>query len=89
MVGYWLFWPIYGYRYEKVDGHGKMLVPDGQRAKLVRDVFEGLAAGRIRSAGEVKCFLEEVSEVDRNEHGEIRGNFVTEVLRRPLYAGLI
>ena len=66
-----------------------MLVPDGSRAKIVRDCFEGMASGRFRSAAEVKRHLEEVSDVPRNAHGEIRWTFVTEMLRRSLYAGLI
>ena len=88
-AGYYLFAPVYGYVYAKVAGHGKMLVPDGDRAKIVRDCFEGLASGRFQSASEVKRHLEEVSDLPRNKHGEIRWTFVTETLRRSLYAGLI
>lgn len=88
-AGYYLFAPAYGYTYEKVDGHGKMLVPDGEKAENVRNAIEGLASGRFRTIAEVKRYLEEVSDLPRTRHGEIRFSTVTEILRRPLYAGLI
>ena len=88
-AGYYLFAPTYGYTYEKVDGHGKMLVPDGEKAEIVRTAYEGLAAGRFRTIAEVKRYFEEVSDLPRNKHGEIRFTTVSEILRRPLYAGLI
>ena len=89
MAGYYLFAPVLGYRYENVPGHGKMLVPNGARADLVREVFESTAAGRFASISEIKRFLEQRSDIPRDKHGEIRWQYVIELMRRPLYAGLI
>lgn len=88
-AGYYLFAPAYGYRYEKVPAHGKILVPDEPAASVVREAFEGLASGRFTLIGDVKGFLEEVSDLPRNRHGEIRWSGITEMMMRPLYAGLI
>ena len=89
MDGYYGFSPPYGYKYEKVPGHGKMIVPDEPRASLVREAFEGVASGRFRSVAEVKRFLEAQADLPRNRHGELRWQLVMDLLRRSLYAGLI
>ena len=47
MNGYWCFSPPIGYRYEKVDGHGRMLVPDEPNASLVREILKGFASGTV------------------------------------------
>ncbi len=89
MDGYYGFSAPYGYKYEKVPGHGKMIVPDEPRAAIVREAFEGVATGRFRSAAEVKRFLEAQADVPLNKHGVLRWQFVVDLLRRSLYAGLI
>ncbi len=66
-----------------------MLVPDGDRANIMRDCFEGMASGRFRSVAELKRYLEDVSDLSRRKFGEVRWSTVTELMRRPLYAGLI
>jgi site-specific DNA recombinase len=45
--GYWTFAAPVGYRYQKVSGHGKMLVPDEPLASIVREALEGFASGRF------------------------------------------
>ena len=32
-AGYWCFKPIIGYKYKRVDGHGKLLVPERARCQ--------------------------------------------------------
>ncbi|MEM6536202.1 MAG: recombinase family protein [Pseudomonadota bacterium] len=88
-AGYYIFAPVIGYRYDKVDGHGKMLVPDEPNASIVREALEGFASGRFQTVSEVKRFLERFPTTPRNKHGEVRVQLVCELLRRPLYAGYI
>ncbi len=87
--GYYIFAPIIGYRFDKVPGHGKMLVPDEPNASLVREALEGFASGRFQSATEVKRYLERFPTIRRNKHGEVRLQTVIDMLERPLYAGYI
>ena len=89
MTGYYTANPGMGYRYEQVDGHGKMLVPDEPHATLVRRAFEGVAAGRLRSATEVKRFLEQQPDWPRTPQGNVRLQGIIDMLRRPIYAGYI
>ncbi len=89
LAGYYLFSPVFGYRFAKVEGHGAMLIRDGEAANIVRQCFDGMASGRFRSVSEVRQFLDDVPGVPRDAHGEMRWTFVTEMLRRSLYARLI
>lgn len=54
LAGYWLFSPALGYRYEKVTGHGKLLIRDEPNASTVQAALEGYATGRFESIAEVK-----------------------------------
>jgi len=49
MNGYWVFYPITGYKFQTVPGHGKMLVPDEPVATILKEAFEGFASGRFAS----------------------------------------
>ncbi len=89
MAGYYTANPGMGYKYKEIEGHGKMLVPDEPHATLVRQAFEGVAAGRLRSASEVKRFLERCPDWPRTSTGEVRLQGVINMLRRPIYAGYI
>ena len=88
-AGYYIFAPVVGYRFEKVAGHGKMLVPDEPNASIIREGLEGYASGRFQSQAEVKRFFEQYPSMPHDRHGEVRYTFVKETLERPLYAGLI
>ena len=57
MNGYWVFFHPIGYRYERVSGHGKMLVRDEPLASIITEVLEGYARGRFETQAEVKRFL--------------------------------
>ena len=58
MNGYWVFHAPPGYRYEKVDGHGKLLVRNEPLATIIQEALEGFASGRFETQSEVKRFLE-------------------------------
>ncbi len=87
--GYYCLSRVPGYRYVREKGGGKILIPDEASAPLIREAMEGFAAGRFQSISEVKRFLESSPGIRRNRHGEINWQTVTDILRRPLYAGYI
>ena len=89
MSGYYTANPGMGYRYAAVDGHGKMLVPFEPEASLVRLAFKNVYSGRLRSATEVKRFLEQQPDMPRTPQGAVRLKAVINMLRRPIYAGYI
>ena len=85
--GYWCFSPPFGYRYEEIDGHGKILVPDEPNASIVREVLESFATGRFETTTEVQRYLQLNPSVVRKGKGGVPFKFVRELLERPLYAG--
>ncbi len=89
MNGYWVFSPPAGYLYEKVAGHGKMLVRDEPDASIVCEALDGYAAGRFGNVSEVQRFLRSDTGFSRGGKRGINFNFVKEMLERPLYAGYI
>ncbi|MEM8597602.1 MAG: recombinase family protein [Pseudomonadota bacterium] len=89
LAGYWLFSPAIGYRYEKVPGHGKLLVRDEPNASTIAAALEGYATGRFKSIAEVKRFLESDPTIPRQRSGEVHFDTVRGMLERPLYAGYI
>jgi site-specific DNA recombinase len=89
MNGYWPFSCPDGYRYEKQDGRGKMLVPNEPLASIIREALEGYASGRFQTQAEVKRFLETFPEYPRDSKGELRFQKVTNLLTRVVYAGYV
>ncbi|MFK5978044.1 MAG: recombinase family protein [Rhizobiaceae bacterium] len=53
MNGYWMFHAPVGYKYEKVSGHGKMLVPDEPNASIIKEGLEGYASGQFQTLTEL------------------------------------
>lgn len=59
-------------------------------ASIVQEALEGFASGRLDSQAEVKHFLESKPEFPKClPNGEIRNQRVTELLKRPVYAGYV
>ncbi|WP_081826476.1 recombinase family protein [Candidatus Phaeomarinobacter ectocarpi] len=87
--GYYLFGPPFGYRFEKVVGHGKMIVPDEPMASIVKEALEGFATGRFHTAAEVRRFLEKFPAFTDGKKNGLGTDVAFNLLRRPLYAGLI
>lgn len=88
-VGYWCFPPPVGYKFAKVEGHGKLIVPDEPAASVVREGLEGYASGRFQTQAEVMRFF--ASRPDYPEHlrNRLTRERVNEILTRVTYAGLI
>lgn len=90
MNGYWCFPAPPGLKYERVSGHGKLLVRDEPLATIVQDALEGFASGRFQSQSEVKQYLEgEPAFACRFPSGFVRYEEVMRILTRPHYAGYI
>lgn len=89
MNGYWVTRARIGYRYERVAGHGKLLVRDEPLASIVAEALEGYASGRFETVTEVKRFLEDQPAFPRNSNNEVHIERVNEMFSRPAYAGHI
>lgn len=89
MNGYWVFKAPMGYRYERVAGHGKLLVRDEPLASIIAESMEGFASGRFDTLTEVKRFLEVQPAYPRNSNGEVHVERIVEIFSRPVYAGYI
>ncbi len=89
MNGYWVTRAPIGYRYERVEGHGKLLVRDEPLASIVAEALEGFASGRFETVTEVKRFLEAQPAYPRNSNNEVHIERVNEMMARPVYAGHI
>ena len=87
--GYYTANPPVGYKYEKIAGRGKMLVPNEPIASYVREAFAGLAIGRFTTGTEVKRFLETKPEFPRNRSGQVRLQTVIDMIKRGTYAGFL
>ena len=89
MNGYWCFTPVIGYRYERVSGHGKLLVRNEPMASIIQEALEGYAAGRFGTQTEVKRFLESCTVFPKTKKGIVHPQLVQDILLRSLYAGYI
>lgn len=87
MNGYWVFQAPLGYKYQKVEGHGKLLIRDEPNASIIIEVLEGFAAGKYQSPAEVKRYLETQAVFPKNRYGKVSYQRVTEILTKSLYAG--
>ncbi len=88
--GYYVFHPPVGYRFERVAAHGKLLVRDEPVASIITEALEGYASGRFRSQSEVARFFQSKPDFPKsNKTGLVRITKATEILERPLYAGLV
>lgn len=91
--GYYVTRVPMGYRYERTKTEGALLVPNEPFASILREALEGYASGRFESRAEVQRFLESYPEWPRAKAGKRKGsineNYVTAMLRHPVYAGLV
>ena len=88
--GYWVFQPPIGFKYQKMDGHGKLLVRNEPLASIVQEALEGFASGRFDTQVEVKRFLEAQPDFPKDlPNGQIRNQRIRDMLDRSVYAGYI
>lgn len=90
MNGYWVFQAPRGYKYEAKPGQGRVLVPNGQLASIVRAALEGFASGRFGSQMDVVRYLESEPAYPKDKAtGGVPQQRVSNMLSQPLYAGYI
>ncbi len=89
MGGYWVTRQPMGYRFERVAGHGKLLVRDEPLASIITEALEGFASGRFETVTEVTRFLEAQPAFPRNSNNEVHFERVNEIFDRVVYAGHI
>ena len=89
MNGYWTLKDCLGYRYERRDGEGKVLVRDEPVASIIQEALEGFAIGRFQTQAEVKRFLESKPEYPKARDGVVYDEHVNRLLNRVIYAGYV
>ena len=85
--GYWITTAPVGYRYEKVEGHGKLLVRDEPIASIVEQALKGFAYGRFETLTEVKNFLESHTVFPRGSDGKVHVQRAADMLAHVIYSG--
>lgn len=85
--GFWPFPPPIGYRHEKKQGQGKVMVPNEPLASIIREALEGYAAGRFQTQAEVARFLETQPDFPKNRYGAVTIEAASRILNRIIYAG--
>lgn len=90
MNGYWVFQAPLGYKYERVAGHGNMLVRNEPIASILQEALEGFASGRFKAQYEVKEYLEAQPVFMQTQPGDlIHSQRIHEFLTREVYAGYV
>ena len=89
MNGYWPFINTMGYRFEKREGEGKVLVRDEPVASIIQEALEGFASGRFQTQAEVKRFLEGQPAFPKPRSGVVYNEQVNRLLNRVVYSGYV
>ena len=89
MNGYWSFRAPIGYKFERVAGHGNLLVRDEPVASLIQEIFEGYASGRFAGPAEIMRYLEAHPVWPRSRRDAMTVERVLELLERVHYAGYL
>ena len=87
--GYWPFHACIGFKFQKMEGHGNVLIRDEPIASIIQEGLEGFASGRFQTQAEVKRFFESFPAFPRDGRGLVRGQLVKDILTRVLYAGMV
>ena len=86
-AGYWVFHAPIGFRFQRVAGHGKLMVRAEPEASIIAEAFESFASGRFQTLSEVSRFLANHPDWPRADHVTVER--VIELFNRPHYAGVI
>ena len=89
-AGYWVFAPPRGYRYKKISGHGKLLVPDKPNAILISELFTKFSTGELLTQSDARAFLADGGLRNRSMKTMIPTvEEAKRILTRRIYAGAI
>lgn len=89
MSGYWCFSAPMGYKYQKLSGHGNVLIKSEPLASIIQEGLTGYASGRFQTQAEVMRFFQSFAEFPKDRNGIVRNERVKEILKRPVYAGMV
>ncbi|MEM1086969.1 MAG: recombinase family protein [Pseudomonadota bacterium] len=89
MNGYWPFQAPMGFKYEKREGQGKVLVRHEPLASVLQEGLEGFASGRFSTQSELKVWFEDVPNFPLNKSRRLTFQRVKDILTNPVYDGLI
>jgi site-specific DNA recombinase len=89
MNGFWPFQAPVGYKHKRASGGGMILTRDEPAASVVQEAFEKLAAGHLETQAEVGGFLQDNPLFPKDSRGIVRHQRVSQLLRNPVYAGLV
>lgn len=87
--GYYAFRAPVGFKFEKVEGHGNLLVHKQPEASVIKEVYEGFASGRFQNQTEIMLFLKNNPLWPAGMRKRVTVERVYELLNRPHYAGYI
>jgi len=87
--GFFVFQAPVGFKYERVSGHGKMLIRDEPVASVVQEALEGYANGRFESQADVMRFLQDSPLFPKDSRGVVGHQRVSVLLNQSVYAGFI
>ena len=87
--GYWTFHAPIGYKFQRVQGHGKLLVRDEPIASIIQEIFEGYEAGRFEGPAEIVRYLSANPAWPTSKRDKLTVERVLELLRRVHYAGYL
>ena len=87
--GYWPFPAPLGYKFQKVDGHKKLIVPDEQTAPIIKEALEGFASSRFLTKTDVQKFLKDKKINEARGRDRVYLEQVKRILTQKLYTGKI
>jgi len=89
MNGYWVTRAPIGYRYERVQGRGKMLFRHEPLASMIESIFVGYANGQFETIAEIIRHLDTLPYFPRDGRGLIRFSRIKNILKHPIYGGMV
>jgi len=87
--GFWTFPAPLGFRFERVEGKGKVLVRDDPLASVIQNALEGYASGHLASQADVKRYLQAQPEFPKTRFGTVTNETANRILTRLVYAGYV
>lgn len=84
--GYWPFFPPPGYESKKMEGKGKVLIPDNPEAKIIAEALDGFASNRFQNVVDVNNFLIRKGFIEDNNKNHIQKT-ISLLNRASIYAG--
>ena len=90
LAGFWTFAAPLGYRFQKTETRGNVLVRDEPLASVIQEALEGFASGRFDTQAEVKRFLETREDFTAwKKENRVSYEDVYRLLTRHVYSGYI